>query len=452
MHTNLASVDAEGAASGTPVEDEDPYNALPPDRTYAIGDYVWIDANDNGVQDDEEPLPGVTVVLYDGDGEQVAETTTDAEGRYIFDDLLAGDYRVQFVLTEEQASQYIFTDYTAGEDSEVDSNAGEEGFSAVFTLGQDNEFLTSDEDYEYGAVNASEGIDPTWDAGVVYIVPDVQIIKGDGDAEEGTITNDANTAEDAELYSHLETRDVVINVQNTGNEDLVDVVLTDETLSGAQIENLVWTTPDGTELVAEDIDDVLTATWDGPWAVGEVITGVATLTLAEGEELHTNLASVTAGGAASGEIVEDEDPYNATPPEPEPVEPTYAVGDYVWIDTNGDGIQDEDEDPLPGVTVELYGVDSEGNRSVMNRHILRNSLIPVVTFIGADLGALMGGAIVTEGIFGINGVGGMLWQGIIRGEPSSVVSITTALVLVYIVANLLVDLLYAVLDPRIRYV
>ena len=89
--------------------------------------------------------------------------------------------------------------------------------------------------------------------------------------------------------------------------------------------------------------------------------------------------------------------------------------------------------------------------SVMNRHILRNSLIPVVTFIGADLGALMGGAIVTEGIFGINGVGGMLWQGIIRGEPSSVVSVATALVLVYIVANLLVDLLYAVLDPRIRY-
>ena len=89
--------------------------------------------------------------------------------------------------------------------------------------------------------------------------------------------------------------------------------------------------------------------------------------------------------------------------------------------------------------------------SVMNRHILRNSLIPVVTFIGADLGALMGGAIVTEGMFGINGVGGMLWQGIIRGEPSSVVSVTTALVLVYIVANLLVDLLYAVLDPRIRY-
>lgn len=91
------------------------------------------------------------------------------------------------------------------------------------------------------------------------------------------------------------------------------------------------------------------------------------------------------------------------------------------------------------------------NGSVMTRHVLRNSLIPVITFLGSDLGALMGGAIVTEGIFNIKGIGGMLFDGIKKGEPSTVVSITTALVLVYIIANLLVDLLYAVLDPRIRY-
>ena len=89
--------------------------------------------------------------------------------------------------------------------------------------------------------------------------------------------------------------------------------------------------------------------------------------------------------------------------------------------------------------------------AVMSRHVLRNSLIPVVTFLGADLGALMGGAIVTEGIFGINGVGGTIYQAIIKGEPATVVSFTTVLVIIYIVANLLVDLLYAVLDPRIRY-
>ena len=91
------------------------------------------------------------------------------------------------------------------------------------------------------------------------------------------------------------------------------------------------------------------------------------------------------------------------------------------------------------------------NSAVMTRHILRNSLIPVATFLGGDLGALMGGAIITEGIFNINGVGGTLWQAIRLGEAPTVVSITTVLVLVYILANLIVDLLYAVLDPRIRY-
>ncbi len=84
-------------------------------------------------------------------------------------------------------------------------------------------------------------------------------------------------------------------------------------------------------------------------------------------------------------------------------------------------------------------------------HILRNSLIPVVTFLGTDLGALMGGAIVTEGIFNIHGVGGVLYQAVTRQEAPTVVSIVTVLVLIYLVTNLVVDLLYAALDPRIRH-
>ena len=91
-------------------------------------------------------------------------------------------------------------------------------------------------------------------------------------------------------------------------------------------------------------------------------------------------------------------------------------------------------------------------RRVIMVHVLRNSLIPVATFIGTDLGALMGGALVTEGIFNINGIGNLLYQSIIRGEGPTVVTVTTVLVLIYLVASLLVDLLYAVLDPRIRYV
>jgi len=88
---------------------------------------------------------------------------------------------------------------------------------------------------------------------------------------------------------------------------------------------------------------------------------------------------------------------------------------------------------------------------VVTVHVLRNSLIPVVTFLGADLGALMGGAIITEGIFNINGVGGTLFRAIQQGQASTVVSLTTVLVVIYIAANLVVDVLYAALDPRIRY-
>lgn len=89
---------------------------------------------------------------------------------------------------------------------------------------------------------------------------------------------------------------------------------------------------------------------------------------------------------------------------------------------------------------------------VNRRHVLRNSMIPVVTFLGADLGSLMGGAVVTEGIFNINGIGNLAYQAILRGENPTVVSVITVMVLIYVVMSLIVDLFYAALDPRIRYV
>ncbi|WP_291527719.1 ABC transporter permease [Bifidobacterium sp. UBA744] len=91
------------------------------------------------------------------------------------------------------------------------------------------------------------------------------------------------------------------------------------------------------------------------------------------------------------------------------------------------------------------------NKMVILRHVLRNSLIPVVTYLGADLGALMGGAMISERIFNIQGVGNTLYQAILRGEGTLVVSIVTIMVFIFVVCNLIVDMLYAVLDPRIRY-
>jgi len=88
---------------------------------------------------------------------------------------------------------------------------------------------------------------------------------------------------------------------------------------------------------------------------------------------------------------------------------------------------------------------------VIGVHVLRNSLIPVITLIGVDIGALMSGAIVTEGVFNIPGVGFNLLRGIRTEDGPLVVGFVSILVIVFLGLNLLVDLLYAVLDPRIRY-
>ena len=89
--------------------------------------------------------------------------------------------------------------------------------------------------------------------------------------------------------------------------------------------------------------------------------------------------------------------------------------------------------------------------SVVGKHTLRNSMIPVVTFLGVDLGALLSGAIVTEGVFNIPGLGRAVFDAVGSQEGSVVVGIVTLFVFVYIFFNLVVDVLYAALDPRIRY-
>jgi oligopeptide transport system permease protein len=111
-------------------------------------------------------------------------------------------------------------------------------------------------------------------------------------------------------------------------------------------------------------------------------------------------------------------------------------------------------------TIETLGQDwvrtaySKGlsRRRVIPVHVLRNSLIPMITDLGTVFGVLMVGATVTEGIFNVPGVGNTLYQAIIRGENPTVVSFVTVFVVVYVLINLVVDLIYGLLDPRIRYV
>jgi peptide/nickel transport system permease protein len=90
-------------------------------------------------------------------------------------------------------------------------------------------------------------------------------------------------------------------------------------------------------------------------------------------------------------------------------------------------------------------------RSVVWRHALKNAIIPIVTVIGLQIGGLLGGAVIIESLYNLNGTGKYVLEAIIRRDIFVVQSMTLLFALTYVVANLLVDLTYAWLDPRIRY-
>lgn len=172
-----------------------------PAKTFAVGDVVWIDANNNGIQEagEEEFLEGVTVELLDGEGATAASTTTDANGRYLFDKLPAGTYQVKFTLTEAQAASYNFTGYKAAVDgsstaADSDAQPGENsavGVSGIFTLGEDSQLVQA-AGYDGLPFEATGGIDPTWDAGVVFKDGTLSIAKT-ADPASGTTVNPGQT-------------------------------------------------------------------------------------------------------------------------------------------------------------------------------------------------------------------------------------------------------------------
>jgi peptide/nickel transport system permease protein len=90
-------------------------------------------------------------------------------------------------------------------------------------------------------------------------------------------------------------------------------------------------------------------------------------------------------------------------------------------------------------------------RDVIVKHALRASLTPVVTLLGLDLGGLLGGAVVTETVFNMPGLGQYLVGSVFRGDIPVVMGVVVFAALAITVANLVVDVVYAYLDPRVRY-
>jgi peptide/nickel transport system permease protein len=91
-----------------------------------------------------------------------------------------------------------------------------------------------------------------------------------------------------------------------------------------------------------------------------------------------------------------------------------------------------------------------GERQVMTRHVLRNSLVPIITLFGLDFGALLGGAILVEAIFGLNGIGQYAYESLKNFDLPPIMAITLFGAFFVVLFNALVDVAYARLDPRVR--
>jgi len=92
-----------------------------------------------------------------------------------------------------------------------------------------------------------------------------------------------------------------------------------------------------------------------------------------------------------------------------------------------------------------------GERSVVLRHAFRNSAIPVLTIVGNQAGFLLGGSVIVESIFNISGIGLLAFKSISNHDYTQVLATTLVLTLGVVAINLIVDLLYAAIDPRVRY-
>ncbi|MEI2702587.1 MAG: ABC transporter permease [Baekduia sp.] len=90
-------------------------------------------------------------------------------------------------------------------------------------------------------------------------------------------------------------------------------------------------------------------------------------------------------------------------------------------------------------------------RQVIVKHGVRAAITPVITVLGLDIGILMGGAILTETVFNIDGIGRLGYDAIQRGDLTTIQGTTILLAAAVAIANLVVDILYAFLDPRVRY-
>ncbi|GBC61613.1 hypothetical protein DENIS_2575 [Desulfonema ishimotonii] len=289
-----------------------------PGETASLGDYVWYDTDGDGVQDaDESGLPGVTVRLLDSTGQVADETQTDGLGKYEFTDLSPGDYRVAFVSPDDS---YVFSaqDQGAGALQDVfDSDADPEtGQTALISLSAGENNVRADAGLRIPGTGLAtigdriwydtndDGVQDDGEPGIDGVT--VRLLDGDGLLVAETRTNDFGTY----IFSGLTPGDYVVEVVPP---------------EGYSVSPQHQGTDGATD---SDIDPA------------------------------TNRTDVISLGA--GEVISDAD-AGLRIPDMLPA----SIGDRVWFDADGDGIQDAGEDGLSGVTVTFYAADGTTPLSVV---------------------------------------------------------------------------------------
>ncbi|WP_438329599.1 SdrD B-like domain-containing protein [Staphylococcus pseudintermedius] len=278
----------------------------PKPATYELGDYVWIDQNNDGMQNsDEVAVKGVKVTLTKSDGSTMT-TTTDEKGKYLFTGLENGEYTVKF---SELPEGYMPTKTQAGGDTKLDSN----GLESKVTINNANDYSV-----------------------------DLGIVKPEPQPEPKPATY--------ELGDY-----VWIDQNNDGmqNSDEVAVKGVKVTLTKSDGSTMTTTTDENGKYLFTGLEN-------GEYTVtfSELPEGyVPTKTQAGGNtELDSN-------GLESKVTINNANNYSTDlgivkpEPQPEPQPATYELGDYVWFDYNKDGIQNKGEAAVEGVTVTLTKPD-----------------------------------------------------------------------------------------------
>ena len=331
-------------------------------RSYRLGNTVFIDINIDGVQNaDELGVEGVVVQLLDADGNFIANTTTDADGKYLFEDLAAGDYVVA-ISDDQQASGSALAGFTStdgngtapdpDDDVDLDDNgdpaAGFASISAPVTLGGAEVTGEVDEDgsfsdpgsnltVDFGFVGSlrlgstvfldsnGDGFQDPTEPGISGV--EVQLFDDAGNLIATTVT----TADGNYRFENLSEGDYVVGIADTQQAD------------GAALQGLGSTAGNG---VAPDPDDDVDLDDNGDAANGFASIS-APVTLTVGGE--------PAGEALEGDAVDADS--NLT------VDfgflPGLELGNTVFFDDNNNGVQDPDEGVAEGVAIEL--VDAAGN-------------------------------------------------------------------------------------------